>query len=146
MRKRVVGILLAVPLVLSACGSNSSTTATTTASGTWQADIMGGAGEAGALSFITSFSIGSGGALSVSSIQFINVQTCFASDATASGTLVVTTGTNNVVTGTLSFQVVSGGSTLSLSGTENGTTITGTWTLTGGTGCTGSGTFTMTQA
>jgi hypothetical protein len=28
-------------------------------------------------------------------------------------------------------------------GTVNGNAITGTWTLTGGTGCTGSGNFTM---
>jgi hypothetical protein len=51
--------------------------------------------------------------------------------------------------------VQSGGSTLALTGTATGTTdssgtttwsnITGTWTLTGGDPCAGSGTFTMSR-
>jgi hypothetical protein len=32
-----------------------------------------------------------------------------------------------------------------LSGTANGNTISGTWSLTGGAGCTGSGNFIMTK-
>jgi len=68
--------------------------------------------------------------------------------------------TNFTVTGPLSFTVQSGGNTLTLTGnvtgTENGlngTTIsgamaTGSWTLTGGTGCSdpAGGSFTMTQS
>ena len=149
MRKRVFAGLLALPLMAAGCGSNSTTAAATSASGNWAADIVGGAGEAGAISFITSFTVGSNGALSITSLAFINTQTCFVSGATASGTLNITSGTNSVVTGTLSFTVQSGspaGNTLTLTGTENGNTITGTWTLTGGTGCTGGGTFTMTKS
>ena len=38
------------------------------------------------------------------------------------------------------------GNSLKLNGTvANGNTITGTWTLTGSSGCAGSGTFTMTK-
>ncbi|MGA7909398.1 MAG: hypothetical protein WCA16_18470, partial [Candidatus Sulfotelmatobacter sp.] len=77
------------------------------------------------------------GSLNVSGIEFITAGACFASGATASGSLMVTT-TNNVVTGPLSFVVQSGtppGNTLTLTGTENGTVITGTWTLAGGSDC-----------
>jgi hypothetical protein len=35
------------------------------------------------------------------------------------------------------------GNTLTLNGTVNGNTITGTWQLVGGTGCTGNGNFTV---
>jgi hypothetical protein len=37
------------------------------------------------------------------------------------------------------------GNTLALAGTTSGNTISGTWTLTGSSGCTGNGTFTMTK-
>jgi len=37
------------------------------------------------------------------------------------------------------------GNSLTLSGAVSGNTISGTWTLTGSSGCTGSGSFTMTK-
>jgi hypothetical protein len=150
MKRFVLVALLALALALSGCGSkNSSTTAaTTTASGTWQAVLSGGSGEASALSFVTTFSVNDDGSLSVTGIEFITVGSCFVSAASASGTLDVTTDANNVVTGMLSYVVQSGspaGNTLTLLGTESGPTITGNWTLTGGAGCTGSGEFVMCQ-
>jgi hypothetical protein len=68
------------------------------------------------------------------------------SGETESGSFAFTGDFNGKVTGTFTFNVVSGspsGNTLKLMGTVNGNAITGTWTLTGGTGCTGSGNFTM---
>jgi hypothetical protein len=50
--------------------------------------------------------------------------------------------------GSFGFSVLSGspsGNDLTLSGTANGNTISGTWTLTGSAGCTGAGSFTMTK-
>jgi hypothetical protein len=70
--------------------------------------------------------------------------------------------TNDTVTGSINYAVTENGNTLSLVGTVIGTavvtqnynseslvgaTITGNWSLSGGTGCNGTGgSFTMTQS
>ena len=156
-----VAILLLAALLLDGCGSSSSSTTTQTAAGnTWQAEMLGGEGTASGFSFITQFTVGGDGTLSISYFQFLNSNStqCFpVAGGTQSGSMVLTTNTSNsTVTGTFSFTVQSGGNTLALTGTvtgtENGTTlsggsVTGTWTVSGATGCndpTG-GSFTMTQ-
>jgi hypothetical protein len=149
MRKLAIFGLLALSLTVLGCGSSSTTTAQTTTSGFWQAQLTGGAGEASALDFVTNFTVNGDGSLAVSSFSFFTTQTCFVSGETESGTANVTTNSSNVVTGSVSFVVTSGnpaGNTLTLTGTENGNTITGSWTLTGGSGCTGGGSFTMTKS
>jgi hypothetical protein len=122
--------------------------------------LSGGESTASGFSFITQFTVsGSGGTLSISYFQFLNSNSqCFpVSGGTQSGSMNLTVNSStNAVTGSFTFTVQSGGNTLTLNGsvtgTESGTTlsggsVTGTWTLTGGTGCndpTG-GSFTMTQ-
>ena len=152
-----VGILLLVALLLNGCGT-SSTTVQTASGGTWEANLSGGDGMASGFSFITQFTVGGNGALSVSSFQFITAGTCFpVTGGTQSGTLTATTNSANQVTGTFSFTESSGGNTLTLTstsvtGTLSGTTltggsITGTWSIQGGTGCNNAGgTFTMKQS
>lgn len=156
MKRFALAALLALEMIVGGCGGSSTTnTATTTASGTWQAVLTGGVGEGATLSFVTEFTVDGGGGLNVSNIEFITggTDSCFQSGATASGSLNVTT-TNNIVTGPLSFTVQSGvpaGNALTLTGTEMGSTITGTWTLTGSASCSDSSTtgptrsFTMCQ-
>ena len=142
-----LAILGLIALLLTVVGRGSSTTAAAAdTSGTWQAVLTGGAGEASALSFNTKFSVNNDGSLNVSAFSFLTVQTCFVSGGTVSGTANVTTDSNGLVTGTISYVIQSGspaGNTLTLSGTESGTTVTGTWTLTGNEGCSGAGDFTM---
>jgi hypothetical protein len=158
-----VALLLLVALLLNGC-SSSTTPTQTAAGGTWEAQMFGGSGPDSGFSFITQFTIGGGGTLSVSSFQFLNQNSaqCFpVSGGGLSGTMTLIENTTDFsVTGTFSFTIQSGGNTLTLSGnvtgTENGlngTTlsgglVTGTWTLTGGTGCndTTGGSFTMTQS
>jgi hypothetical protein len=153
-----VGILLLVALLLNGCGS-SSTSVQTASGGTWEAQLSGGDGTASGFSFITQFTVGGNGALSVSSFQFLTAGTCFpVTGGTQSGTLIATLNSANQVTGTFSFTETSGGNTLALTstsvtGTLSGTTltggsITGTWALQGGgTGCNNAGgTFTMKQS
>jgi len=158
-----VAILLLLALTLDGCGSSHSTPTQTAAGGAWQSQMFGGMGPDSGFSFITQFTLGSNGTLSISYFQFLNSNSaqCFpVSGGTLAGTMMLTENTTNFsVTGPFSFTVQSGGNTLSLTGnvtgTENGLngttltsgSVTGTWTLTGGTGCndpTG-GTFTMTQ-
>jgi hypothetical protein len=151
MKKVAIFGLLALELAFSGCGSSSPTTAASDTSGVWQAVMSGGAGEASALSFVTKFSVNGDGSLTISSFNFLNTdpQACFVSGQTESGTANVSTDSTGLVTGTVTYVVQSGtpaGNTLTLTGTENGTTITGTWALTGSGACTGSGNFTMTRS
>ncbi len=157
--KEVVVVLL-VALMLNGCGS-STPTAQTASGGVWQSQMSGGAGESSGFSFVTQFTVGGNGALSISNFQFLTSGTCFpVNGGTESGTLVLTSNSADVVSGTFSFTITSGGNTLTLASTSvtgsynpntneplTGGTIIGTWALQGSTSsCTNAmGTFTMTQ-
>jgi hypothetical protein len=87
------------------------------------------------------------GTFSVSNFSFSTNSSCFVSSETESGSFLLSGNFNRNVTGEFQFTVMSGspsGNRLTLPGTANGK-ISGTWSLTGGTGCTGSGNFTMTK-
>jgi hypothetical protein len=159
-----VAILLSLVLMLSGCGNTNSVQAGV--GGIWSAALTGGDGEASGFSFVAQFSL-SGSSISFSSLQFINFnesknqqESCFALSpptSSDSGTSELSANSAGQVTGTMSIVVTSGGNILTLtsttvSGIINTTTnvlsngvVTGTWTITGTTGCSGSGTFTMTQ-
>jgi hypothetical protein len=151
-----VAILLLAALMLNGCGS-STPTAQSAAGGIWSASLSGGTGSASGFSFITQFTVDSSGTLSFSSFEFINQGNCFPLNGGAiSGTMGLTENmATDEVTGSMTLTVAGNGNTLTLSspdgvnGTLTGTTlsngtVTGTWTVTGGTGCTGSGgSFTM---
>lgn len=148
---KYVAILLLMVIILNGCSSTTTnaSAAAATASGNWQAEMSGGTGDASGLSFITAFSADGSGNMTITNFQFLTDGPCFVSGETETGSLVVTTNSNNVVTGTLTFTISSGnpaGNKLTLNGTESGTTITGTWQLTGSSDCTSAGTFSMTQS
>ena len=66
-----VAILLLVTLMINGCGTTTTATQTA-ASGLWYADMLGGVGPASGFSFNTQFTVsGGGGALSISSFQFL---------------------------------------------------------------------------
>ena len=139
MKKLAVAWLVAAVLTLVGCGSNDSKHGNI--NGTWTAVLTDTN-----FSFGTSLVVNSDGTLSVSQFSFSTSGPCFVSGETESGSFAFTGDFNGNVTGQLNFKVVSGspsGNTLTLTGTANGNTIAGTWSLTGGTGCTGSGNFTM---
>jgi hypothetical protein len=152
-----VAILLLAALLLNGCGT-SKPTAQTAAGGVWSAQMSGGDGSASGFSFVTQFTVASNGALSFSSFEFINQGTCFPlNGGTVSGSMTLTQNmATNQVTGSMTLTVASGGNTLTLTssavtGTLTGNTLSGgsapgSWSLTGGTGCTdAAGSFTMTQ-
>ncbi len=155
MKKVALLLLLALTMV-NGCSSNTIT-AQTAASGGWGAQLLGGAGQASGFSFTSQFTVNGDGSLSVTYFQFLTEGPCFpATGLTPTGTMVLAlNNATQAVTGTFTLTVPSSGNTLTLNGTvtgtETGTTlsggsVTGTWTLAGGTGCTGTnGTFTMTQ-
>ena len=168
MKKFALLALVALEILVCACGTstNSSTTTTTTsASGHWQASLVGGRGQSGALDFVATFTVGAGGGtLNFTGLTFLTTNSCFVSGQSVSGNATLTTDSSNNVTGTLNITVNSGtpsGNSLVLTGTTvTGTSnsgvlttgkVTGTWTLTGGQGdatCAtpAAETFTLTQS
>ena len=141
MKKISVAWIVAVVLVLVGCGSNGSRG---NINGTWTAVLTDTD-----FSFGTSLVVNSDGTLSVSQFSFSTSGPCFLSGETESGSFALTGDFHGKVTGQFDFKVVSGspsGNTLTLTGTVNGNAITGTWSLTGGTGCQGAGNFTMTKS
>jgi hypothetical protein len=147
MKNAAVVMLFAAALTLVGCGSNSSKNSGNI-NGNWTATLTD-TGGAQVFRFATSLIVNNDGTLSISNFSFSTNSPCFVSGETESGGFALGGDFNGNVTGTFQLTVLSGapgGNTLVLSGTANGKTITGTWTLTGGTGCTGSGNFTMTQS
>jgi hypothetical protein len=154
-----VAILLLVAIMLNGCGS-SRPTAQSVTGGVWSASLSGGEGSASGFSFITQFTVDSSGTLSFSRFEFINQGNCFPLDGGAvSGNMGLTENmATGQVTGSMTLTVAGNGNTLTLSspdgvnGTLTGTTlsngsVTGFWTVTGGTGCTSAtpNSFTMTS-
>ena len=141
MKKLAMALLVTAVMTLVGCGSNSSHG---NINGHWTAVLTDTA-----FNFGTSIVVNNDGTLSVSNFSFSTNSPCFVSGETESGSFAFTGDFNGKVTGSFTFKVVSGspsGNTLSLTGTVSGDTITGTWSLTGGSGCTGSGNFTMTKS
>lgn len=141
MKLVAVTVLVALGVALLACGgtTQNTNTAPSTASGTWQALLENGTGNASALNFITTFTVNTDGSLANVNIEFLTNGPCFTASNSAGGSLNVTTNASGLVTGTLDYSVQSGvpaGNTLTLKGTESGNVITGNWTLSGSSDCT----------
>jgi len=145
MRQLAAAMLLVMGLALVGCGSHSGNPANI--NGTWNASLID-INDTTIFTFGTSLMVNGDGSLSISNFNFTTDSPCFVSGGTENGSFTLSGTFNGNVTGKFQFNVLSGmpaGNTLTLSGTANGRTISGTWTL-NGTGCTGSGTFTMKQA
>jgi hypothetical protein len=176
MKKLAILILVALGAAALGCGhSNIAPPIQTQTGGKWEAQLIGGEGQAALLNFVTAFTVtntdgGTSEPLDIADngFGFINLQSCFVTQ-TPSGSADLTTSTTNLVTGSMIYTVQSvnpPGNTLTLfttnsSGTPvggvNGTAnngalaggiVNGQWTLTGGQGdpsCVGGGTFVMCQ-
>jgi hypothetical protein len=144
MKQFSIVTLLAVSLVLVGCGSHSSSNPANI-NGTWNA-MLTDTNNQTFFSFGTALTVQGDGTLAVATFTITSASPCFVSGQTESGSFALTGNFNGNVTGKFGFVVQSGspaGNVLTLSGTANGNTISGTWSLTGGFGCTGSGAFTM---
>jgi hypothetical protein len=141
MKTLAVAIFLVAALTLAGCGSSNPTNI----NGNWTATLTGSQ----TFNFTTSIIENSDGTVSVSKFSFSSNSSCFVSGETETGTFALSGNFNGKVTGKFGMIVTSGtpsGNTLALTGDANGNTITGTWTLTGSSGCTGSGNFTMNKS
>jgi hypothetical protein len=147
MKKLALLALVALEICVCGCGNNApnSNIITQAGSSNWEATLSGGEGQDTLLDFVTTFSADEGGSsFTVTAFSFINQGACFPAALTASGSSVLTTNSSDQVTGTLTFNVTSATSTLTLNGnvtgTSSGTTgttgnlsngvVQGTWSLT----------------
>jgi hypothetical protein len=145
MKQFAVALLLIASLTALGCGANGSNPANI--NGTWNATLTNSSNTT-VFSFGTSLVVNGDGSLSVTNFNFTSNSACFMSGQTESGSFTLSGNFNGQVTGKFGLEVQSGtpaGNTLTLSGTVSGNTISGTWQLTGETGCSGTGSFTMTR-
>ncbi len=143
MKYFVVAVLLIAGLTLAGCGSKSNPA---NINGNWNATLVDST-NAPIFSFGTSLMVNGDGSLAISNFKFTSNSPCFSTAGTETGSFTLSGNFNGNVKGSFGFNVQSAtpaGATLTMNGTANGNTITGTWTLTG-TGCSGSGNFTMTK-
>ena len=145
MKTIAVTFLLGLGLVLVGCGSSKTAG---NINGNWTATLTDNSGGQ-VFSFTTALvATGSSGTVSVNNFRFTTNSACFVSDETESGTFALTGDFSGNVSGQFGMSVLSGspgGNTLTLTGTANGGTISGTWVLAGSTGCSGTGSFRMTK-
>jgi hypothetical protein len=144
MKQVGISIVMAVGLILAACGGGSSSTSNTL-TGNWTATLTGTQD----LTFTTSLSQSNGTTVTGTNLSFTTSTPCFTSGGSQTGSFVLSGNFNGNITGAFQLIITSGtpsGNTLTLQGSVNNNTITGTWNLTGVTsGCTGSGNFTLTR-
>lgn len=138
-----IAVLLVCAITLTGCGNSSSSG---NINGNWAANLTNPAGTP-VFAFQTTFLQTGGTGLNISNFAFTTSDPCFATGQfTETGSFSLSGNYNGKVAGSLAMLVTttfpSNNNVLNLKGTVNGNTIAGTWTLTGGAGCTGNGTFT----
>lgn len=143
MKYFAAAILLVAALTFVGCGSKSNPA---NINGNWNATLTDST-DAPIFSFGTSLIVNGDGSLAVSNFKFTSNSPCFTQAGTETGSFTLGGDFNGNVKGSFGFTVQSAspaGATLTLNGTANGNTITGTWSLSGS-GCSGTGNFTMTK-
>jgi len=147
MKQFGIATLVAVGLMLVACGGGSSS-GSNTVTGNWTATLTN-TDDTPAFVFTTSLTQSNGSTVTGANLTFTTSTGCFTSAASQTGSFVLSGNFNSNITGAFQLTITSAtpsGNTLTLQGTVNNNAITGTWTLTGLTpGCTGSGNFTLTR-
>lgn len=148
MYKFAITTLLALAVTLTGCGSGSGSG---NINGTWTAGLRETPSGPDVLSFQTTIASGGGGAFQVTSFTFTTAGPCFTGDSvTETGTVTLSGDYNGHVAGSFSMTIstmfpVATNNVLTLQGTVADKTITGTWTLTGTTGCSANGLFTASR-
>ena len=146
MKTLGITLLLGLGLALVGCGASNNGG---NINGNWTASLTETGSGAQMFAFTTALvATGTSGTLTVNNFHFSTNSACFVSGETESGTFALSGNFSGNVSGQFGMSILSGspgGNTLTLTGTVNGNTISGNWTLAGGAGCNGNGTFTMTR-
>jgi hypothetical protein len=145
MKQFAIALAFSLAVILGACGSGNSNNI----NGNWSATLTNPEGTP-AFSFTTSLHQSNNTTVTGTNLTFSTATPCFTSISSETGGFTLTGNTSGMVTGNFELTVQSGtpsGNVLTMTGTVTNNTIAGSWTLTGVTsGCTGSGTFTMTKS
>ena len=136
--------LITLALILSGCGTTSNP-GSGNINGNWIANLANSNSSGPTFQFNTSLTVSGSNSLVVTNLTFVSPSPCFPGPTSETGSFGLTGNFNGSVEGTFAMNVTGNGSTLALSGTVQGGNINGTWTLQGGTGCSGNGTFSMTH-
>ena len=143
MKLSAIALLLSLFVTLAGCGNDSHPG---NINGNWTATLTNPNGDT-QFAFTTNFTQGSGSNLNIVNFQFTTTGSCFTGTTSETGSFGLAGDFNGNVTGqfgmTISTTFPNNNDVLTLQGAVSGNTITGTWTLTGVSGCTGNGTFTM---
>jgi len=138
-------LCLTAALILFAVGCGNNNNSPNAINGSWTA-ALSNTGGSQAFSFTTNLSSTSGTGVTVTNLSFTTQSPCFSGGQTASGAFTLSGTLNGVTSGGYQMTIQSSnptGNTLTLTGTLNNNTINGAWTLTGSSGCTGTGSFVM---
>ena len=139
--------ILALGLVMVGCGNSASNS--TNINGNWSASLTGTSGGATIYSFTTTFTEASGGGVSITNFTLTSNGPCFVSgETTEAGNFTLSGNFSGNVMGTFGMTVTSQAAgeqnVLTLQGgVSSNNTITGTWSVTGTSACTGQGSFTI---
>ena len=142
-------VLLTLGISMVGCSSGNGSNSTNV-NGTWSASLTDSQSGQTTYAFTTTLTEVSGGSVSISNFTFTSTGSCFVEgQTTESGTFTLSGDFNGNVKGTFGMTIQSttgGGPQLTLQGgVGSNNTITGTWSLSGATGCSGSGNFTFTR-
>ena len=140
-----VFVLIALGLAMVGCGSNGSNS--TNINGNWSASMTSSPSGPTIYAFTTTFTEVSSGGLDITNFTLTSGGSCFVSgQTTESGSFTLSGDFNGNVKGTFGMTITGSGNTLMLQGgVGNNNMLTGNWSVTGSTGCTGNGTFTITR-
>jgi hypothetical protein len=162
-------VLAALAFLLVACGGmgmgNTASTnlnASNSMNGNWTATMMTPNGTE-MMAFTSAMNQSSGNVVTATNLQFTTPTSCFTSGTSATGAVMMNGGMNGSMMGTFGMTIQSamtgtqsmgmqgmmatGNNVLTLQGSmSNMNSVSGTWTMSGVmSGCSGSGTFTMTR-
>ena len=142
-------VLLALGIATVGCSSNNGSSSTNV-NGNWSATLTDSQNGPPIYAFTTTLSEASGGAVSVTNFSFTSTGSCFVEgQTTETGSFTLSGDFSGNVKGMFGMTVnstTSGGPQLALQGGVGpNNTITGTWSLSGSTACSGSGNFTFTR-
>jgi hypothetical protein len=168
---KVVLLLTLAPLLVACGGMGMGNTASTnmntanSMNGNWTATMMTQTGTQ-MMAFTSSLSQNSSNVVTATSLQFTTPTPCFPSGTSGTGAVMLNSGMNGSMTGSFGMTIQSammngqsgsmgmamgmmatGNNVLTLQGSmTNMNTVSGTWSMSGVmSGCSGSGTFTMTR-
>jgi hypothetical protein len=145
-----LGLIVFLTAGIFAVGCGSSNSSSTNVNGNWSVSLVNASDGSTAYTFTTSLNQNSGGSVSVTNFKLTSTGSCFVDGQTnETGNFTLSGDFSGNVKGTFGMTISSttntGTQLVLQGGVGHNNTITGTWSLTGSTACSGQGTFVFTR-